>query len=94
MEIYDPYLDKKGPPLKDPAVFFIGTNHDRFKEYKFPKGSVVIDPWRILEPQEDVQLISIGSPAQRKVAVSNLRKFHAASPGSVAGGNTARQNRA
>jgi UDPglucose 6-dehydrogenase len=92
MEIYDPYLDKKGPPLKDPAVFFIGTNHDRFKEYKFPKGSVVIDPWRILEPQEDVQLISIGSPAQRKVAVSNLRKFHDTTPSDATEGNSAMQS--
>ena len=30
------------------AVYFIATNHDSFKDYNFPKDSIVIDPWRII----------------------------------------------
>lgn len=60
-EMYDPYIDKTDPPLSVPAVYFIGTNHDKFKDYVFPKGSVVIDVWRMgLEPK-DCKYIPIGN---------------------------------
>ena len=48
------------PPLKGKAIFFIGTNHDLFMDYKFPKGSIVIDPWRFIKSQDKVKLISVG----------------------------------
>ena len=60
IEIYDPWVDNCDPPLDKKAVFFIGTNHDKFLDYTFPKGSVVIDPWRIMSPQDGVELISVG----------------------------------
>jgi UDPglucose 6-dehydrogenase len=44
-----------------PHVFFIGTNHKIFKTYQFPKGSVVIDPWRYLHlRQEGVTYVPLG----------------------------------
>ena len=96
LRLYDPHLDEGPPPLQKRAVFFIGTNHDLFLDYMFPPGSVVIDPWRMIQKQEGVHLISIGRSAQRKVAdpPSNLPQFHAASPGSVAEDNSVRQSRA
>ena len=69
VEMYDPWIDKYDPPLDYPAVFFIGTNHDKFIDYKFPAGSVVIDPWRMMSPQDGVELISVGDTTQNKVAV-------------------------
>lgn len=42
------------------GVYFIGTAHERYKDISFPKGSVVIDPFGIIEPQEDVKIIPIG----------------------------------
>ena len=42
------------------SVFFIATNHEVFKDINFPAGSVVIDPWRMIDEQERVELISIG----------------------------------
>tara|TARA_R110002020_G_scaffold245223_3_gene458908 strand:- start:21524 stop:22828 length:1305 start_codon:yes stop_codon:yes gene_type:complete len=75
LEIYDPHLDAKKPPLDRPKVFFIGCNHDVFLDYRFPSGSVVIDPWRIISKQEGIHLISIGSSAQGKVAVSKTSSF-------------------
>lgn len=59
--MYDPWIDTETPPLNKPAIFFIGTNHDKFLEYTFPVNSVVIDPWRFLEKQDGVELISVGN---------------------------------
>lgn len=59
-EMFDPWIDEVEPPIERPAIFFIGTNHDAFLEYKFPEGSVVIDPWRYISKQDGVELISIG----------------------------------
>jgi len=58
--MYDPWIDNEQPPIAQKAVYFIGTNHDVFLTYQFPKGSIVIDPWRYLTEQEDVKLIKIG----------------------------------
>ncbi len=42
--IYDPLIDTYKIKLTN-AVYLIAMNHDIFKEYKFPEGSVIIDPW-------------------------------------------------
>lgn len=65
VEMYDPHIDDSQPPLKKPALFFIGTNHDTFTEYVFPENSIIIDPWRIINSQKGVKLISIGN-SQKK----------------------------
>ena len=75
LTVFDPHLDQGEPPLQKPAVYFIGTNHDLFLDYRFPKGSVVIDPWRIIKKQEGVHLISIGRSAQARVAENNPAKY-------------------
>ena len=59
-KIYDPFIDNKVEEFNEPSVFFIATNHDVFKDITFPAGSVVIDPWRMIDEQERVELISIG----------------------------------
>jgi UDPglucose 6-dehydrogenase len=61
VEMFDPWIDNTEPPLNEKALFFIGTNHDKFLEYKFPKGSIVVDPWRYISEQEDVKLIRVGN---------------------------------
>ncbi len=58
--MYDPWIDDTNPPIIDSSIFFIGTNHDLFLNYKFPKGSVVIDPWRYLNKEDGIKLIKIG----------------------------------
>ena len=69
VEMYDPWVDTGEPPLGEKAVFFIGTNHDKFLDYKFPKGSIVIDPWRMMSKQDGVELISIGNSSNYMVGV-------------------------
>ena len=60
VQMFDPWVDDGTPPLDNPAVFFIGTNHDVFLNYKFPEGSIVIDPWRVMTEQQGVKLIRVG----------------------------------
>jgi UDPglucose 6-dehydrogenase len=59
---YDVVCVDNVPPIAQPAAFFIGCAHERYKEIKWPKGSVVIDPFRYIEDQEGVRIISIGRP--------------------------------
>jgi UDP-glucose 6-dehydrogenase len=60
VEMYDPYIDSVLPNFK-PSVFLIGTKHPEFVNFKFPKGSVVIDPWRYIpEDIDGVKIIGIG----------------------------------
>lgn len=46
-------------PMKK-ALYFIGTAHDRYKNLKFPRGSVVIDPFGIIEDRPGVDITRIG----------------------------------
>jgi UDPglucose 6-dehydrogenase len=57
---FDPHVDEGEPPLHNKALFFVATNHDIFKDYKFPNGSVIIDPWRFIPPGTEYNVISIG----------------------------------
>lgn len=56
---YDPHvLDRVKPAFK--GIYFIGTNHDDFKTFNFPRGSVVLDPWGYIPDQDGVKVIRIG----------------------------------
>ncbi len=60
VEMYDPHIDSTLPSF-GPSVFLIGTKHPEFVNFKFPKGSVVIDPWRYIpEDIDGVKVIGIG----------------------------------
>lgn len=57
--MYDPWVDKdKFVPLK--AIYFVGMNHDEFKNFDYPKGSVVLDPWAITKDKKGVEVVRIG----------------------------------
>lgn len=61
--IWDPYVDGTGGVTelqKKPAVFFIGTKHDYFTSFEYPKGSVVLDPFGYIKSQEGVTVIPVG----------------------------------
>jgi len=68
VEMFDPWIDEGEPPLENSAVFFIGTNHDKFLDYKFPEGSIVIDPWRMMSEQDGVEYIYVGDSTRKKHA--------------------------
>lgn len=60
VKFYDPYVDGENPKF-DQSVFLIGTRHEEFKNWKFPKGSVVIDPHRYIPDQDGIKVIRVGS---------------------------------
>ncbi len=60
VDMFDPWVDDTFAPLDRPSVYFIGTNHDTFINYDFPKGSIVIDPWRFIKEKEGIEVIHVG----------------------------------
>jgi len=57
--MYDPWVDDYEIKLTK-QCYFIGTNHDKFLSYKFPQGSIVLDPWGMIQDQDNVKIIRIG----------------------------------
>lgn len=54
------HYDLDCPMFTEPAVFAVLTRHEAYHELKFPKGSIVVDVWRYLKPQDGVQYIHPG----------------------------------
>ena len=46
--------------MSAPQVFFVATAHPEYAERGFPKGSVVIDPWRMVPDREGVEVRRLG----------------------------------
>lgn len=59
-KIWDPHVDGEGLDLRTAHIIFVGTKHEDFKNFQFPKGSVVIDPFRYIPAQEGVEVIPLG----------------------------------
>jgi UDPglucose 6-dehydrogenase len=49
------------------TLFFLGTQHDYFKTLNYPKGSVVIDPFRYMPNIDGVKIIKIGGENARNI---------------------------
>jgi UDPglucose 6-dehydrogenase len=74
VNIYDPIVDgtelfdsqtEKIRNSDEPTLYFIGTQHNIFKDFLFNKNSVVIDPFRYITENEhilknNIKLINIG----------------------------------
>ncbi len=63
LDIYDPFVDDLQTyqkALVSPAIFVIGTKHKQFAKCRFPKSSIVIDPFRYIPEQDDVTVIGLG----------------------------------
>lgn len=58
--LVDPHVCPKWDIPETPHVFLIGMDHPEFEDYRFPMGSVVIDPWRYIPDQEGVTVIRLG----------------------------------
>ena len=66
---WDPYIDDKYEEVNEKYnwlndnilhVFFIGTKHPDFINFKFPKDSIVIDPFRYIYKANGSKIIRIG----------------------------------
>lgn len=56
IKTWDPYIDKFKLPSFNGGAYFIGTNHDVFKSFEFPEGSLVYDPWGIIPQRNNIIL--------------------------------------
>jgi hypothetical protein len=68
-------------------VYFVATSHDEFAEpeWLFPAGSIVLDPWRFVPPQDDVEVVPIGVGASPDERAGFLRQLATASSTNGAG---------
>lgn len=57
---YDPKVDYRKPDFER-GTYIVTVEHDEFKEFEFPKGSVVIDVLRFLELSDDLTHIKVGN---------------------------------
>jgi len=64
--LYDPDVDSKNTLPSGPAIYLIGCRKEEFVGWDFPKGSIVLDPHRIIPDREGVQVIRIGEGQSRK----------------------------
>ena len=59
---YDPFVVKENEYFHlTPRIYCLAVRHDIFKEYNFPTGSVVIDPFRYIQKRDDVLIHAVGN---------------------------------
>lgn len=58
---YDPFVDNEEQLELTQRIYCLAVRHDAFKDYKFPSGSVVIDPFRYINRQDNVVLHQVGN---------------------------------
>lgn len=62
-EHFDPYVDGFNNIIVDyskPKLYFIATKHELFKNFVYPNGSIVIDPFRYIPKCNDYTVIRVG----------------------------------
>lgn len=50
-------------------IYFIATAHDEYRHRRFPEGSVVIDPWRMVPDQKGVTVRRLGENKPALISV-------------------------
>jgi UDPglucose 6-dehydrogenase len=61
---HDPFVDEEELKLK-PSLYFLATQHETFNDYRFPSGSVVIDPFRYLKDKPKVKIVRVGAAPKK-----------------------------
>jgi UDPglucose 6-dehydrogenase len=67
VQMYDPHVDMTACPFDWAGVYFVATNHSEFADpsWRFPQGSIVIDPWRYIPKQGGVEVIPVGANSKQ-----------------------------
>lgn len=67
VQMYDPHVDMTPCPFDRAGVYFVATNHSEFADpnWRFPQGSIVIDPWRYIPKQAGVEVMPVGVHSRR-----------------------------
>jgi UDPglucose 6-dehydrogenase len=60
-QLYDPHVFPDKIEDFKKGLYFIATNHDIFKSYSFPVGSIILDPWGdVVSSSRDYEVIRPG----------------------------------
>lgn len=57
---HDPIAGPFEFPDDKPYLYVIATAHEEYKQRRFPPGSVIVDPWRIIRESEGVTVVPVG----------------------------------
>ncbi len=65
VDMFDPHVDSDPCPFDQPGVYVVATNHPEFAEpdWRFPTGSVIVDPWRYIPERDGIELVRVGRGA-------------------------------
>lgn len=63
VELYDPYVPRGQHDPETPKMILIGCNHNVWITQQIARGSIVLDPFRIGEPNGTFEYIPIGAGA-------------------------------
>lgn len=59
-EAWDPIIDSPEDRPTKPAVYVIATPHRDVLDFDYPPGSVVVDPWRLVQPRPGIRIVAVG----------------------------------
>lgn len=59
-DAWDPIVDGEDSKPTKPAVYIVATPHRAVIDFDYPRGSVVIDPWRLVQPRPGVRIVAVG----------------------------------
>lgn len=59
-KMYDPNVHPGAEPPSEMGIYFIGTKHDVFRNFNFPRGSIILDPHRYIPERDGIKVIGIG----------------------------------
>jgi len=66
VRVFDPHIDAGPCPFDWAGVYFVATNHPEFASagWRYPEGSVVLDPWRYIPRRAGADVVHIGVDEQ------------------------------
>jgi hypothetical protein len=76
--IHDSHVFNASTLPREPRVWLVGCKHPEFVDLKFPKHSVVIDPFRYIPDQDGVVVVRLGwAPAHIDTSASTTPRLAA-----------------
>lgn len=60
VDAWDPIIDGEADRPINPAVYIIATPHRDVLDFDYPPGSVVVDPWRLVQPRPGIRIVAVG----------------------------------
>lgn len=76
--VHDPHANEADGRPDRPLALLIGCNHPEFRDYSFPPGTVLLDPWRYIPAREGVEIIRLGASERGENHALSAPRHHVA----------------